>query len=114
MEKILPWFFLKSVPGIGNHTFKKLFDHFSSPDLVLKSSYNELLQVEGITRRLASAIKKHKLPDRVRWELDNAVQRGYRIITMSDSEYPPLLHQIPDPPPFLYVYMVLSTLQQDV
>jgi len=109
MEKILPWFFLKSVPGIGNHTFKKLFDHFGSPDLVLKSSYNELLQVESITRRLASAIKKHKLPDRVRGELDNAVQRGYRIITMSDSEYPPLLHQIPDPPPFLYVYGSLNT-----
>jgi len=109
MEKILPWFFLKSVPGIGNHTFKKLFDHFGSPDLVLKSSYNELLQVEGMTRRLASAIKKHKLPDRVRRELDNTVQRGYRIITMSDPEYPPLLLQIPDPPPFLYVYGSLNT-----
>jgi len=109
MEKILPWFFLKSVPGIGNHTFKKLFDHFSSPDLVLKSSYNELLQVEGMTRRLASAIKKHKLPNRVRRELDNTVHRGYRIITMSDSDYPPLLLQIPDPPPFLYVYGSLNT-----
>jgi len=109
MEKILPWFFLKSVPGIGNHTFKKLFDHFSSPDLVLKSSYNELSQVEGMTRRLVSAIKKHKLPDRVRREIDNIVQRGYRIITMSDSDYPPLLLQIPDPPPFLYVYGSLNT-----
>jgi len=109
MEKILPWFFLKSVPGIGNHTFKRLFDHFSSPDLVFKSTYNELLQVEGISRRLATAIKKHKLPDRVRRELDNTIQRGYRIITMSDSEYPPLLLQIPDPPPFLYVYGSLHT-----
>jgi len=109
MEKILPWFFLKSVPGIGNHTFKRLFDHFSSPDLVLQSDYNELLQVEGMTRRLASAIKKHKLPDLVRRELDNTIQRGYRIITMSDAEYPPLLLQIPDPPPFLYVYGSLNT-----
>ncbi|HUT43329.1 MAG TPA: DNA-processing protein DprA [Desulfobacterales bacterium] len=109
MEKILPWFFLKSVPGIGNHTFKRLFDHFSSPDLVLKSSYNELLQVEGMTRRLATAIKKHKLPDRVRRELDNTIQRGYRIITMADLQYPPLLLQIPDPPPFLYVYGSLNT-----
>jgi DNA processing protein len=109
MEKILPWFFLKSVPGIGNHTFKRLFDHFSSPDLVLQSAYGELLQVEGMTQRLATAIKKHKLPDRVRRELDNTVQRGYRIITMSDSEYPALLLQIPDPPPFLYVYGSLNT-----
>lgn len=105
----MPWFFLKSVPGIGNHTFKRLFDHFSSPANVLQSSYDELLQVDGMTRRLASAIKKHKPPDRIRKELDDTIQRGYRIITMSDSEYPPLLLQIPDPPPFLYVYGSLDT-----
>jgi DNA processing protein len=109
MEKILPWFFLKSVPGIGNHTFKRLLDHFGSPDLVFKSAYEELLQVEGMTQRLATTIIKHKLPDRVKQELDNTIQKGYRIITMSDSEYPPLLLHIPDPPPFLYVYGSLNT-----
>ncbi len=30
MEKILPWFHLKSVPGIGNHLFKRLIDRFGS------------------------------------------------------------------------------------
>jgi len=108
MEKILPWFFLKSVPGIGNHTFKRLIDHFSSPDLVLRASHEELLRVKGITHRLVSAIKQHKLPDRVKTDLDVAIQKGYRIVTMADSQYPPLLLQIPDPPPFLYVYGSIS------
>ena len=32
-----------------------------------------------------------------------AAQKGVRIVTMTDPDYPALLLQIPDPPPFLYV-----------
>jgi hypothetical protein len=30
-ETLLPWFLLKSVPGIGNHLFKRLIDRFGKP-----------------------------------------------------------------------------------
>jgi DNA processing protein len=100
---ILPWFALKSVHGIGNHTFKRLINRFNSPELIFKASPEDLLEVEGMTPRLVSAIKHHKLPDYVKRDLDLVMQKGHKIVTMSDVEYPPLLHQIPDPPPFLYV-----------
>ncbi|MDM8552076.1 DNA-processing protein DprA [Desulfobacterales bacterium HSG2] len=103
-EKILPWFVLKSVPGIGNHYFKRLFDRFRSPKRVFEASYDELLEVDGISHRLAAAIQQHKIPDQVRKEIDLAARKGYEIVTMADSVYPPLLLQTPDPPPFLYVY----------
>ena len=104
MENILPWFVLKSVPGIGNHLFKRLIDRFNSPENVLEASGKDLLEVEGITPRLIAAVKQHNIPDSVKKDLDLVMNKGYKIVTMSDPDYPPLLLQIPDPPPFLYVF----------
>lgn len=104
MENILPWFVLKSVPGIGNHLFKRLIDCFNSPENVFEASGKDLLEVEGITPRLIAAIKHHKTRDSVKKDFDLVMKKGYKIVTMSDRDYPPLLLQIPDPPPFLYVF----------
>jgi DNA processing protein len=103
VENILPWFALKSVPGIGSHLFKRLIDKFKSPHLVFEASSNDLLKVDGITDRLVSAIKRHKIPEHVKKDFDSVIENGCRIVTMLDPDYPPLLLEIPDPPPFLYV-----------
>ncbi|MFC1811940.1 DNA-processing protein DprA [Thermodesulfobacteriota bacterium] len=104
MENILPWFALKSVPGIGNHLFKRLIDHFNSPSSVFRAPQADLVAVDGMTRRLASAIQRHKTPEGVKQDLERTLGKGYKIVTMTDKAYPPLLLQIPDPPPFLYVF----------
>ncbi|MDO9565167.1 MAG: DNA-processing protein DprA [Candidatus Desulfaltia sp.] len=104
MENILPWFALKSVPGIGLYHFKRLIDHFKSPAHVFEASREELLNLDGMSERLVSAIKQHRISEQVKKELDLVKQKGYRIVTMADNDYPSLLLQIPDPPPFLYVY----------
>jgi DNA processing protein len=103
VDNILPWFVLKNVPGIGDLLFKRLIDRFNSPELVLEATQEDLVEVEGITPRLASAIKQSKIGDSVKKDLDLVMQKRYKIVTMTDTEYPPLLLQIPDPPPFLYV-----------
>lgn len=108
MKKILPWFALKSVPGIGNHFFKRLIDRFESPERVFEASEKELLEVEGITPRLVAAIKKHDVSDHVKQEIELAARHHCNIITLTDPSYPPLLVQLPDPPPFLYVYGEIS------
>ena len=104
MENLIPWFKLKSVPGIGNHLFKRLIDNFKSPAKVFEASRDEMLQVEGFTPRLVSLIKGHKTSDIIKKELDFLSHSNYKIITMNDKDYPFLLLQIPDPPPFLYVF----------
>lgn len=43
------------------------------------------------------------MSQRVEAELDLVDRKGYHIVTLTDSNYPQLLRQIPDPPPFLYV-----------
>jgi DNA processing protein len=104
LELLLPWFRLKSVPGVGNLLFKRLMDRFRRPEAVFEASVDELLQVEGMSQRLARAILNHGVPEQVRRELDRLALTAYQVVTMADSGYPPLLREIPDPPPFLYVY----------
>ena len=109
MEHLLPWFKLRSVPGIGNHLFKRLIDRFRTPEQIFTASLQDLSQVDGMTPRLVAAIQNHRLPEKAKKDIDLVIQKGYDIITLADENYPPLLLQIPDPPPFLYVYGRLDT-----
>jgi DNA processing protein len=103
LENILSWFHLKSVPGVGNHLFKRLIERFDSPEAVLKAPAGELARVEGMTARLVEAIKSSRPPESAAAEIRVAAARGYRLLTIAEPDYPSLLRQIPDPPPYLYV-----------
>ncbi len=103
MDDIRPWFNLKSVPGVGNLLGKRLIDHFKSPQKVFQASDAELLRVEGVTARHVKSIKTHTKSAEIEAELDLVHRKGYRIVTLTDPDYPTLLRQIPDPPLFLYV-----------
>ena len=59
--------------------------------------------------RLARAITGHGIPEKAKRDLDRAFKKGYKIITLADNAYPPLLLEIPDPPPILYVCGNLKT-----
>ena len=109
MDNIRPWFYLKSVPGVGNLLFKRLVDRFKSPENVIRASDQALMQISGLTERHVVAIKNHTLPDSVEAELTLAANKDYRIVTLTDLDYPRLLREIPDPPPFLYVYGQLDS-----
>jgi len=103
MEEIRLWFFLKSVPGIGNHLFKRLIDRFGSPEQILAASDDDLKTVGGMSWAMIRRMRSHRLPDRVRQDIHLVRQKNVRIVTMNDRDYPALLLQIPDPPPFLYL-----------
>ena len=85
MDNILPWFILKSVPGIGDLLFKRLIDRFNSPEHVFEATREDLVEVEGITPRLAGSIKQHKIGDSVKRDLDLVMQKRYKIVTMTDT-----------------------------
>ncbi len=109
MEKLLPWFTLKYIPGIGNHLFKRLIDRFKTPEGVFDAPADELSRIDGVSGRLAATIKGYRAPDSVKREIDQTLKKGFEVITQADAVYPPLLLEIPDPPPFLFVYGRLDT-----
>lgn len=112
--EVLSWLMLKSVPGVGNHLFKRLMDRFGSPRQVFAASRADLTSVAGLSDRIADAVRGAVLKDALKREIDLAREHKIRIITMADPEYPPLLHHIPDPPPILYVKGDLSGTETSV
>ena len=114
MENLFPWFRLKSTPGVGNLLYKRLIDVFHSPENAIHAPRKDLLQVEGLSDRLITAIKRHTLPESVKKELEEVRQQGFKILTLTDADYPALLLEIPDPPPYLYVYGCLSAAQKNI
>ena len=103
MDRIRSWFYLKSVPGIGNLIGKRLIDHFKIPQAIFQAPEKELLRIEGVNSRHVSALKSFQVPAAIEAELELVHRKGYRIVTLADAEYPRLLRHIPDPPLFLYV-----------
>ncbi len=103
MDEILRWLQLKSVPGVGNLICKRLFDRFGSAGAALEATGAALAQVEGVTERLARAIRSQPLPASAPAEVAAARRSGCRLLTLADPDYPRLLREIPDPPPVLYV-----------
>jgi DNA processing protein len=102
-SNLLPWLHLKSVPGIGNLLCRRLLRAFGTPEDIFRTSCGDLMQIQGISRRLAETILSHPLTDSVQRDYDRTKTAGCSILPFNAPDYPPLLRHIPDPPPFLYV-----------
>jgi DNA processing protein len=102
------WFALKSVPGIGNILYKRLIDAFGAPEKVLKAPSDALYRVPGISPTLAATIRNHLHSAFADEESERLSQSPARLVVLTSPEYPPLLREIPDPPPYLYLYGTLE------
>ncbi|MGE5313577.1 MAG: DNA-processing protein DprA [Acidobacteriota bacterium] len=95
---------LASVPGIGGNRLRSMVNHFGSPSEALRASAPELACVEGIDRKLASAIVHHADgPAFADEQLSRLNKANAAIVTLWDPAYPSLLASIYDPPPMLFV-----------
>lgn len=97
------WFALKSVPLVGNVLFRRLLERFGSPEAVFGASDVELGSVKGVSPAVVASLRSHDPRPFAEGECAAVGRAGCRIVTILDEEYPPLLREIADPPPFLYV-----------
>lgn len=100
-DKYLPWFIVKSIPGIGNHLYKRLIHRFKTPERILGARAEELTTIRGISQKAIQGITHCKVIAQAKIELDAINRADVGFVTMNDGNYPPLLIEIPDPPPFL-------------
>ncbi len=82
--------------NIGPVTFFKLIEHFGTANEALKN-IQDMAQKGG-----KKSFKVAPLKD-VEKEFKKAEKENIHIIAFPEAEYPPLLKQIHDPPPILYV-----------
>ncbi|AFL75077.1 DNA-processing protein DprA [Thiocystis violascens] len=95
------WLALANAPGIGPRTVARLIEHFGSPVAVLRAS-PERLAAAGLKPASVAALKQPD-PDALAAVLDWSAQPDAHILTLADPRYPPLLAEIHDAPPLLYV-----------
>ena len=97
------WLRLIRADEVGPVTFARLLKHFGSVDAALGASVGQLTKVEGIGSATAERIAASRDKFDARAELELAVKLGVWLVHMEDLRYPPVLKQIYDPPPVLYV-----------
>jgi len=97
------WLKLIRADGIGPTTFRKLIERFGSVDRALGASVSELAKIEGIGFKTGEQIAATRDKFDTTAELDLAEKLDVWLIHLNDKRYPPVLKQIYDPPPVLYI-----------
>ncbi len=97
------WIRLIRADGVGPVSFGRLIEFYGSVDAALGASAAGLARIEGIGAKTAERIVSTRDRFDACAELERAEKLGVWIVHMADPRYPPLLKQIYDPPPVLYV-----------
>ena len=98
---------LLSVEGIGPGKIRVLLSKFKSIEKILSADFDSLVSSSGISINLAKRIQRinhcrKNNADSVVSELEKLDKLNARVITVWDTEYPPLLKKIYDPPLLFY------------
>lgn len=96
---------LHAVPGMGPITFRRLIDRFGSPIEALSAGAEALSEIKGMTSEIAGGLQgaRKRLPWAERM-VEVLAKKGVRILRTGDAAYPTALHDLPNPPPLLYIF----------
>ncbi len=98
MEGLRYWLALLRLPGVGPATAAMLLAHFGSPESIFSTGPAD----PACGGPLREALRNPPW-DEVEADLAWLAGSGRTILTLDDPRYPPLLREIPDPPPLLFV-----------
>ncbi|MBF0413143.1 MAG: DNA-protecting protein DprA [Desulfamplus sp.] len=115
IDHYLPWFILKNIPGVGNILYRRLIERFGSPEDVLNAHRHDLMTIKGMGNKALSAIlnpafRNSPAVDELKNEIREIEKCGFKITTMVEDNYPSLLKQIPDLPPYFTYIGSLNTI----
>ncbi|MCP5169483.1 MAG: DNA-protecting protein DprA [Hahellaceae bacterium] len=103
------WLMLFYLPGVGPARFHQLIEWFGSPASALSGEW-KLLQSAGLKPEAISLLaelrdkgSQSSLWLRAEKELDWLANNDASLVLFDDPDYPPLLKQIHQPPPLLFV-----------
>jgi len=102
------WIALNRVTGIGPVGFRALLSYFHDDvETAWKAGRTELARA-GIARRAIENLLKLRATINPQAELERLEKLRIRVVTWGDRLYPPLLREVDDAPPVLYLYGKLT------
>ncbi|MEE2936181.1 MAG: DNA-processing protein DprA [Planctomycetota bacterium] len=94
---------LALLPGIGPRTMTLLIDRFGTAGAVLRAGSGELAEVSGVGKKLIHVIQTaHHFVDPLQVMKWCHEHEAYVLLQSLDA-YPPLLREIADPPPLMFM-----------
>jgi len=96
------WLYLLNAPGLGPAAFHDIIARFGSPEAALAAGADELYHA-GLIKVPAREFLRRPAPDAIATDLAWLDEEGHHLLTFLDSDFPPLLREIPGPPPLLFV-----------
>ena len=102
MEQRRAYFGFNLTPGIGPARIARLLEHFGTAAAAWQASTKELLE-SGLDAKSVRSLVTVRDRVNLEQELERVTHLGARVICIEDTDYPPLLRQIPQPPPLLYL-----------
>lgn len=98
----IAWLTLKRIPELGNRSLLKLVKALGSPRAVLDADEQVLKAVPGLRPGARFALRKAARPREPEEEWRRLREKGIRLISILDREYPANLKEIQDPPAVLF------------
>lgn len=102
MEDLKYLLALNYVPGIGSETSKNLIQHYGNAKKVWDLPAKERLSLPGISSQKKESIGDDVFLKKAEDEMAKANNSGIKIISLYSEEYPYLLKQCSDAPPFIF------------
>ena len=101
-EEALYWLALRMTPGLGTRKAGQLIEIFRSPRAVLRASRSEL-EAAGLGAAVAQSLASGCAFEDAASQQEKLAEAGATLVPVTDSRYPPLLRDIYDAPPLLFV-----------
>jgi DNA processing protein len=102
MRDLRYWIGFNRVNGIGPAKVRALLDHFGDLETAWSAQPADL-KAAGLDRRAIDSLIAARGSIQLDQEVERAHKAGAQIIVWEDADYPPLLRNLPDSPPVLYV-----------
>jgi DNA processing protein len=106
------WLNLSRIPGLGGRDVIALLEHFGTIDAIFAARRAELAEILPEKAQTIEAILGGVDAERVGAELRWLEEPDNHLLALGDSDYPPLLREIADPPVCLFVRGVRGVLAQ--
>ncbi len=102
-DELAAWLHLVLTHGVGSNTARDLLARFGLPSQILSAGFPALQKC--VPEKIALALST-KPDDALQAQIDKtlawASEPGNHVLTLADTNYPPALLSIADPPPLLY------------
>ncbi len=108
MSDVPYWVGFNLVSGIGPSRFRRLLGYFGTAETAWRASPRDLALAGLDAKTLESLVSRRARIDLDR-EMDRIERAGVLLVTLEDDSYPPLLRQVTDAPPLLYVRGAIRT-----